>query len=401
MNQLLPAIFSKKNIMRSLILKALFILIVFSPKAFSLFAQNHFNLTIELPQRVNKEKVEVWLDNGKRVEKIKTPSITEGQFVLTGEYYSLYARIRLQYQQEQTTKVFGNTFFVQEKPGIILFYTSDLTNSPFNNYSLKNVWDFKEEKNQMDNYDSAERKKAMEYEAQYGDKIFTGSDTAIRRYYFQVLAKAFRKKELEYIIRYPNSYYSFYIFRTDIAWPGILSPDSLLLVFNAFPDKFKYSDEGNYLHEFILGKLSLKKIDNAIDFTVKDIHRKNITLSQFKGKKYVLLHFWATWCTPCIKELPAIKGIHNRYKYRDLQIISVALKSSNDADYMKAIKKYQMDWIHIYNDLDLLNKYGNQPIPRICIIDKSGKVVYDNIGLGKNEDFQLSQLNQFLKKTIN
>jgi hypothetical protein len=84
---------------------------------------------------------------------------------------------------------------------------------------------------------------------------------------------------------------------------------------------------------------------------------------------------------------------------KNLQIISIALKS-NEPDHRKTISKYGMDWIQIYNDPDLLHKYGDLPIPRICLIDKSGKVVYDQIGAGQNDDFQLNDLREKLKDVM-
>ena len=367
---------------------------------FSSFAQKHFNVIVNLPKGINNEKVEFWLDNGKEVEKIKTHPTSTGQMILKGDYYSLYAGIELQYPPDGSIKGFGNIFFVQEKPAVITFRQSDSLNSPFINYSLENVMDFKKEKKEMEEYCASERKKAKDYEVKYQDIIFNGRDTAIRNYYFKVLMKTLGMKELEYIINNPDSYYSFYSFRSGVVGRGILSPDSLLLAFNTFPDKFRYNDEGNYLHEFIIGRLSIKKEDSAIDFKAKDINRKDIQLSQIISKKYVLLHFWATWCTPCMKELPALKEISNYYKSKDLQIISIAIKSARYANYIETIKKYKMDWIHIYNNLDVLNKYGNTPTPRICLIDKNGKLAYDKIGLGKNDDYQLKELREILKKII-
>ena len=386
---------------KKLVFKLLQVWSLFFLTNLSSIAQKHFNVIVNLPKGINKEKVEFWLGNGKVVEKIKPHSTSMGQLILKGDYYSIYAAIELQYPPEGSGKGFGNTFFIQEKAAVITFRQSDSLNSPFLNYSLENVMDFKKEKKEIEEYCTSERKKAMDYEVKYKDIIFNGGDTAIRSYYFKVLMKALGMKELEYIINNPNSYYSFYSFRTGVVGRGILSPDSLLLAFNSFPDNFRYTDEGNYLHEFIIGRLSIKKDDSAIDFKAKDIKRKDIQLSQFKSKKYILLHFWATWCTPCMKELPSLKEVSNDYKSKDLQIISIALKSANYANYTETIKKYKMDWIHIYNNLDVLNKYGNMPTPRICIIDKNGKLVYDNIGLGNNNDYRLKELRQILEKIIN
>jgi thiol-disulfide isomerase/thioredoxin len=368
---------------------------------FSLAAQKHFSVIVNLPRGIHTENLEAWLEDGKQSRRIKANPTGERQLTLVGEYISLYAAITLQYSADSATGNFTNTFFVQQKPSVITFHQSDSVNFPFLKYSLENVVDFKEEKNQMQEYTAIERKKATDYEARYGDQIFNGHDTAIRNYYFRIVMKSLGNRELEYIKKNPASYYSFYSFRSDVVGRGIVSPDTLLIAFNAFCDKFKYSDEGNYLHEFISGRLSYKNKDIPIDFEAKDINKKKLTLSNFKGKKYLLLHFWATWCTPCMRELPALNEINNRYKSKDLQIISIALKSFNYATYIETIKKHHMDWIHIYNDLDLLNKYGNMPVPRISVLDKNGKLVYDSIGLGKNDDFQLKELNRILKETIN
>jgi thiol-disulfide isomerase/thioredoxin len=364
---------------------------------FSLFAQKHFNLNVQLPHGINIEKVEAWLEDGKAVSQIIPQSRTGNQLILTGDYYSIYAAINLQYIVEPPARTFANTFYIQEKPALIKIYTPDSAEYPFANYSLENALDFKKEKRQMEYYVFTERQKALDYEHAYGDKIF-GGDTAIRNPYMKLM-ESLRNKKLQYIVSQLNSYYSFYIFREDVAKSRIISADSLLMVFNAFPDKFKYTDEGNYLNQYLHGKQAVQNKGNAIDFTTKDINKKKVTLSDYNGEKYVLLHFWATWCTPCMKEIPAMKEISEQYKSKDLQIISIALPSSKYADYLTTINKLQMNWINVYNDDALQNRYGNQPTPRLCLVDKTGKVIYDIVGVEKN-DFQLNALKEKLKEVI-
>jgi len=362
--------------------------------------QKRFNIIVKLPKGIHSERIEAWLDDGKRAQRLKTNPTAINQLRLTGEYYSIYAVVSLQYPRDGSIKEFGNTFYVQEKPAMITFHPSNSLDSPFEKYSLQNIMEFKEEKKQMEQYAATEREKAMAYEAQYGDQIFYGHDTSVRNYYFNVLMKALGNKELEYIRNTTDSYYSFHCFRTNVIERGILSPDSSLLVFNSFPDKFRFSDEGNYLYQFIIGRLSSRKNSIAIEFDAKDINSKHILLSHFKGKKYVLLHFWATWCTPCMRELPALTKINDRWKSKDLQIISIALPSPKYADYSGTIRKYRMDWVHIYNDPDLINRYGNFATPRLCLINKDGKLIYDSAELA-NGDNELTELNKILKNAIN
>lgn len=368
----------------------------------TVFSQKKFTLTITLPNGLDAEKLEAYLDNGKNNVKIDAKEKSKNKVLFTGEYYSIYAILNLQYKKgtDGTSGVFGNTFFVNEKPASISFSQTDTAISPLDKYSLTNVKDFKKEKQQMADCDSAERRKAIEYEILYGDKI-SAKYPEIRDYYFDVLRKAQGRKKLHYIIANADSYYSFYSFRSDVAWPLILPTDSLMDILDSvFPDNFRLSDEGNYLKEYLLGRTKRTGDLNSIDFTSKDINGKKVTLSEFKNQKNVLLHFWATWCSPCISEMPLIKEISNQYGQKDLQIISIALKSSY-GDFLGATKKYQMDWINIYNDADLLYKYGNYPVPRICVIDKSGKLIYDSHGVTKNEDPRLSKLNQVLKSLVN
>ena len=380
--------------------KSLLFFLAYQLLSLSLLAQKHFNLTVNVPQGVNPTKIEAWLENGKENKQLKPSSIANNRLVFSGDYYFLYAAISLQNLPEDKTVSFAYTFFVQEKPAVISFLRSGSSTNVFKTYTLKNALDFKEEKKHLDKHTSEEREKAIDYEKQFFDKIFSSTDTAIKNHYLKVLRPALARKKLQYIISHPQSYYSFYTFRTEVARSTSIPPDSLLSVFILFPERFKYSDEGNYLHEFLYGRLPSEKKSFAVDFTVKDVDQKSVTLSFFQGKKAVLLHFWATWCTPCIRELPALKEISNQYSTKDLQIISIALPSSKYTEFLASTKKYGMDWIHIYDKPDLINKYGNEPTPRLCLIDKTGKVVYDHVGLGESGDVQLNDLKKKLKEVI-
>ena len=363
--------------------------------SFSPVAQKPFNLTVNLPPGINKGRVEAYLEDGKGGGKIKSQPTADGQLVFKGDYYFLYAAITI---QDTSINGFSNVFFLKQKPGVITFYPSNSSDSPFKKYSLENVIDFKEEKELINDYCAAELKRFMNYETKYGDKLFSGNDTAVQNYFFNVLEKDLMKKKIEYILKNLDSYYSFYSFRSYIASRGTFPADSLFSIFNAFPEKFKYSDEGNYLNSVLHGRM-LKQNNGSIDFTSTDINKRKVSLSEFKGKKCVVLHFWATWCTPCMQELPAVKEISNLYKSKDVQIISIALPCSKYSDYLTTLKRYQMDWIQIYNDTGIFNKYGNQATPRICLIDKTGKLVYDKGGYAKN-DPELSELKEKIAEAI-
>jgi thiol-disulfide isomerase/thioredoxin len=170
----------------------------------------------------------------------------------------------------------------------------------------------------------------------------------------------------------------------------------------------------------MLGRLALIQIEHtkklingkhiiegsiAPDFIRTDILMNNIIkLSDFQNKNYVLLDFWASWCGPCIKEIPTLKEVYRKYKKEQLVIISISA-DENRNDWHKAIKKYKLeDWPQIsglaYSDGRLFNDdisdiYGIEYIPTFILIDKQGKVVarWQHI-----EDKELAFINKIMEE---
>lgn len=385
-----------KNVIKCI--TTLFIFLTVSP----LLSQKVLKVKIELPSDMEIDNVSVYLDNGKTVSKIKKfEKVGTSKLILIDTFYSSYAVINLQYKKEPKG-ILGNTFFVTEDPATIILEKPGSSSTSLENYKLVNAYDFKKERAELTKWDSIERNKALDFETKNHDNIFIKNDTAVRRHYFGFLRKNLSAKRLDYIKAHANSYYAFYIFRTEIAINNPFNTvDSLITAYNTiFPDKFKYSDEGNFLNEYLHGKRSFSAGSPSVTFTSKDVYGKLISLLSFREKKYVMLHFWATWCTPCIEEIPKIKEFSQRFGSDDLAIISIAYQSPEYSNFMNVIRKYKMDWYQIYNDIDINNKFGNAPIPRVCLIDKTGKVIYDNIDGDSVERQKLSKLEEILLKSI-
>ena len=114
-------------------------------------------------------------------------------------------------------------------------------------------------------------------------------------------------------------------------------------------------------------------------------------LSDYKGK-VILLNFWATWCPPCRKELPALSEIANDMKGKDFQMIGISV-DENPAALVNFLKSNTLTYTILHENNGLLEKYmnvaGNKDnvIPQSFIIDKNGKVVESIIGSRSKEDF--------------
>ncbi|ERI89551.1 thiol-disulfide oxidoreductase ResA domain protein [Clostridiales bacterium oral taxon 876 str. F0540] len=117
----------------------------------------------------------------------------------------------------------------------------------------------------------------------------------------------------------------------------------------------------------------------ASDFKIKDLNGKEVSLSDYKGKK-VFLNFWASWCPPCKAEMPDIERLYQETKDSDLVILAVNLAEDNTTvqNFIKN-NKYSFP-VLLDPDNDAAIKYQIVSIPTSYFIDKEGNVVAKHIG---------------------
>ena len=129
----------------------------------------------------------------------------------------------------------------------------------------------------------------------------------------------------------------------------------------------------------------------APDFNLKDIYGETVSLKGFRGK-VVLLDFWATWCGPCIDELPTLKAIHEKHKHNtEFALISISA-DANDETVAKFVEKNKMPWIHIREIEEMQAKFNVISIPHYTIIDRNGLIREDKLHGGVEIDAALSSL---------
>jgi thiol-disulfide isomerase/thioredoxin len=112
----------------------------------------------------------------------------------------------------------------------------------------------------------------------------------------------------------------------------------------------------------------------ALNFKLKDLNGKDVSLSDFKGKK-VLLNFWASWCPPCISEMPDIENLYNETKNTDLVILAVNI--GEDKDTVKSFTNINKYNFTVLLDLDQSTgrQYNIAAIPTSFFIDEEGNIV--------------------------
>lgn len=147
----------------------------------------------------------------------------------------------------------------------------------------------------------------------------------------------------------------------------------------------------------------IKKGQMAPDFTLQTIAGDTLTLSDLKGKK-VVLNFWATWCPPCKKEMPALQNYYEKFAEKEnVEIVAVNLTHTERGFNMKEnyemvglfVDSYDLTFpIPLMEENSLSKTYQIVTIPSTFMIDTEGRIQHQILGpLDENSiDKFISQL---------
>jgi thiol-disulfide isomerase/thioredoxin len=119
----------------------------------------------------------------------------------------------------------------------------------------------------------------------------------------------------------------------------------------------------------------------APDFTLPDAEGKPVKLSDLRGS-VVLIDFWATWCGPCIRAMPAMEKFHNDFKDKGVRVIGINTWENDDADPVKFKKDKGLTYGLLLKGDPVAEAWGVAGIPAFVVIGKDGVVLYSNSGYG-------------------
>ena len=108
----------------------------------------------------------------------------------------------------------------------------------------------------------------------------------------------------------------------------------------------------------------------AKEFVVQDSDRK-VSLDQFRGQ-VVVLNFWATWCPPCVEELPSLMNMQDRMKGRGVIVLGVSIDVDADA-YHRFLKQRNVNFLTVRDpEQKVAAMYGTSGWPETYVIDRKG-----------------------------
>jgi len=119
---------------------------------------------------------------------------------------------------------------------------------------------------------------------------------------------------------------------------------------------------------------------SAPSFTLQDLNGKQVSLSDFKGK-VVILDFWATWCPPCVKEIPHFITLYEQYKDQGFAIVGISVDRGGISLVKSFVRKYQVNYPVLMTDGQVDKAYGGIPsIPTTFVIDSAGNIRQKYVG---------------------
>lgn len=172
------------------------------------------------------------------------------------------------------------------------------------------------------------------------------------------------------VMSFINNYYGF-------------EPETRLELISLFPEEYRLTKWVAKIKESTDAEIATAEGKPYRDVVGKTTEAKELSLSEVLAKnEYVLLDFWASWCGPCIGEIPNMKKAYEAFHKKGFEIFG-ASADEREKDWLSALDEHKMPWIHVKLDgawdSQGMRDYGVQGIPHTVLIAKDGTIVAKNI----------------------
>ena len=136
------------------------------------------------------------------------------------------------------------------------------------------------------------------------------------------------------------------------------------------------------------GSTTAGELKNAPDFKLEKVGGGMVKLSEYKGN-IIILDFWATWCPPCIKEIPDFVELQKEYGAKGLVILGISLDQNTKKALPPFMKKYKINYPILLTDGKVDKAYGGvSGIPTTFVIDQKGAIYKQYVGFRPKQVFE-------------
>ncbi len=306
---------------------------------------------------------------GQKIVHIDSAEIKDGNFTLSGtlEHPDIY------YLQ------------VQNKRGYLLLF---LENNKINiTGNVDSLWLAKAAgspyQNEYNTYQEQLKPFENQYKTLYGQwqqAKMAGNEAVVKKIEgaYDSINKEQEKMERKFMEDHPKSLVSPYLLRS-LAYN--MEGEEIEKYLAQMDTSFNQVEFVKTLKDWAEAKKKVAIGQQAPDFTLPDTTGNPVKLSSFYGH-YLLVDFWAAWCSPCRAENPNLLKTYKKYHKKGFDVLGVSLDNKK-GDWEKAIQKDGLIWTEVsglkgWQD-DVAKLYGVRSIPSNFLLDKEGKIIKKNL----------------------
>jgi peroxiredoxin len=128
------------------------------------------------------------------------------------------------------------------------------------------------------------------------------------------------------------------------------------------------------------GPRAIASGERAPEFLLKTINGGSVNLADLRGK-VVMVHFWATWCPPCVEEIPTLDKLYRSLAGKDFMMLAVSEDEGGAGAVASFLQQNRLNLpVLLDNNGDVARLYGTYKLPETYIVDRQGVVRYKAIG---------------------
>lgn len=126
----------------------------------------------------------------------------------------------------------------------------------------------------------------------------------------------------------------------------------------------------------------------APGWTLKDPDGREVSFSQFAGK-VVVVDFWATWCAPCVEEIPGFVALQKKYGADGLVVVGVSFDRGGPAKVKKFMQEHGMNYVVVMGNAEVGEAFGGfEALPTTFLISRDGRIVHQKTGAWPHEKYE-------------